>query len=1843
MKNLFSLKHVLILLCALIVTTRGNGQTTAAAYNFNAFSGTFSSIAATGTYAGGVIGDDISQTGIPIGFNFTFSGVTYNTVSACSNGWLSLTNYNGTGFVSRNNATTSTATIGAGLLFAYWDDLDGGAFVSPAGTAYYQTTGSSPNRIFTFEWNNFAPFFLTTRATFQIKLYEGSNIIDYCYGAGTYSGMSASIGISNSGTDYQTLPGTGASPAPSSVTFTSTLGGNPTNGQIYRWSGCAVTASATASPAVCPGGTVTLTGVSSGTSYSWTGPGGFTSTLLSPSVPGATAGIYTLSATNGTCTTTATTTVSLLAAPPVPVVTPSVATICNGATVTLTATVPPTPGTVLSQNFNSGIAPWTVDNTGMGATSALSPWQVQANGYLYGFYPAFSTPDGTSFALTNGDAGGSGSTTRTKLVSPVFSLVGYSAATLTFQHFYQYWNTNDIARLEISINGGATWTLINAYTATVGTSTSFQTATFSLAAYLGNANCKIRYDYGSIWGYFWAVDNVLISGTPTAGAAPTWTPTTNLFTNPAGTTAYVAGSPATTVYVHPTTISTTTIVNYIATVTGSGCNSMDTAVVTINPGAAAITGATSICQGLSTTLSNTTAGGTWTTSNTTVASINPTTGVITGLAIGTDTVYYTASGCTAFMVFTVNSGTFPITGPGTVCVTGSITLSNATGGGTWSTGAPATASINTTGVVTGVATGQAIITYSVPGGCTDTALVDVIAPPAAITGSTIVCYGGGVTTLSTTSTGGTWVSGSTGVATVNSATGAVYGVSAGTAAISYLYPSGCYSSANVTVNPPLPSITGPTAVCAGSTISLANTTAGGSWTSGTIAAATVTGSGVVGGVAAGTSTITYSTSVGCNAYKSVNVNPLPAPISGPTGVCAAGATISLTNATGTGSWSSSGPSTIATITSGGVVTGVATGGVTITYTLPVTGCYITTPIAVNPLPAPISGPGAVCEGGSTVTVSDVTAGGSWSATPSGTLSIDAVGTITGGTAGAGTVSYTLSVTGCFVTSAISVNPLPAAIGGTPTVCVNDQVTLINTSGTGTWSSNNTAVATIGTGSGIMGGVSAGSAIITYTLPVTGCYTTAAATVNPLPQPITGITDTVCGGGANISLTSATTGGTWSSGNMSVATIDATTGVVSGVSAGTAPITYSNGTTSCYISRNITVIPTPAVITGTTSVCEAGSVTNLYNSTVPGVWSISSGASATISGTGAVTGIAAGSATVTYTRGNGCFVTTPITVNPLPATITGTFSVCQLSVTTLSSTSPGGGWSVGSPFIASVNSGGGVGGILAGNSLVTYTLPTGCITTATVTVNAIPGTITGANYVCFGGVSTLHNSIAGGVWTTSAPAIASIEATTGIMHGLVVGAATMTYTTGTSGCYATLPITVNGIVSPTVSLFASPSSTVCAGTPVTYSAAITDGGASPLYVWSVNNVILSNATSYSYTPANGDLVRLWVLSSYSCAIPDTASNWITMTVNPIVTPGLTLFITGGDTVCTGVPTMVNAIAVAGGTAPSYQWYVNLAFAGVGPNITYTPANGDVVTAIVTSNAPCSTAPTASATKVITVSDLITPFVSINSSLGLTTCEGYPEVFTTNMTGGGTAPSYQWAVNGVNTVSGNIFTYPPVNGDNVQVTMTSNFPCVLTPTATANETITVLPISQPIGVISAQPGYIIPAGMNDTFTINLISGGGLAPTYQWFIDNIPITGATNSVFITNVLMNGDSVSCAVTNTDQCSGVSVFNSLTIAIGSNVGVHDLTQQGSNLLLIPNPNSGTFTIKGSVGNAKDEEVTLEVTNMLGQVIYRNTAITKGGELDQQVILSNSLAAGMYLLNVQSPNVSKTFHFSLSR
>src|ERR1043166_981978 len=153
---------------------------------------------------------------------------------------------------------------------------------------------------------------------------------------------------------------------------------------------------------------------------------------------------------------------------------------------------------------------------------------------------------------------------------------------------------------------------------------------------------------------------------------------------------------------------------------------------------------------------------------------------------------------------------------------------------------------------------------------------------------------------------------------------------------------------------------------------------------------------------------------------------------------------------------------------------------------------------------------------------------------------------------------------------MSISPTPSAITGPTSVCAGSSITLSNPVSGGTWTSASTAIATIGLSSGVVNGITAGTAIITYSLG-TGCIVTTTITVNPLPGPISG--STVLCLGSSTTLIDLTFGGTWSSGSTTVATIGASTGVVTGLSVGTSVITYTIGT-GCITTRVVSVNAAP---------------------------------------------------------------------------------------------------------------------------------------------------------------------------------------------------------------------------------------------------------------------------------------------------------------------------------------------------------------------------------------------------------------------------------------------------------------------------------------------------------------------------------------------------------------------------------------------------------------------------------------------------------------------------------------------
>ena len=253
-----------------------------------------------------------------------------------------------------------------------------------------------------------------------------------------------------------------------------------------------------------------------------------------------------------------------------------------------------------------------------------------------------------------------------------------------------------------------------------------------------------------------------------------------------------------------------------------------------------------------------------------------------------------------------------------------------------------------------------------------------------------------------------------------------------------------------------------------------------------------------------------------------------------------------------------------------------------------------------------------------------------------------------------TGNATVTVAGC-PTPVASVTVTPTA----PTVQVGQTVQLTATPKDAngnplsgrvvTWSSNSTAVATVD-GNGLVTAVAAGATTITATSE--GQSGTASVTVSSIPVASVTVSPSPASvqQGATVQLTATPKDAngnplngrvvTWSSNNTAVARVNGS-GLVTGVGAGTATITATSegqsGTSDVTVTlapvASVTVTPSPASVAVGLTVQLTATPKDANGNPLSGrvvTWSSNNTAVATVNGSGLVSGVTAGSATITAT-------------------------------------------------------------------------------------------------------------------------------------------------------------------------------------------------------------------------------------------------------------------------------------------------------------------------------------------------------------------------------------------------------------------------------------------------------------------------------------------------------------------------------------------------------------------------------------------------------------------------------------
>ena len=455
-------------------------------------------------------------------------------------------------------------------------------------------------------------------------------------------------------------------------------------------------------------------------------------------------------------------------------------------------------------------------------------------------------------------------------------------------------------------------------------------------------------------------------------------------------------------------------------------------------------------------------------------------------------------------------------------------------------------------------------------------------------------------------------------------------------------------------------------------------------------------------------------------------------------------TVYPTNSRYTLTWTSSDTS-VATVSSSGMVTAKSTGkanitvktdnGKSATCSVTVSAKEVTSVSIKSSLSLDVGDSYTLTP---TVTPSDAKTSYTWSSDNSGVAAVSQYGVVTAKSAGIANITVKTtngkSAT-CLVTvsAKVKLSKTKAIIEKGKTLTLKATVTPSNLPDKSvTWKSSNTKVATV-TSAGKVKGVKTGTVTITCTSNSTGAKATCKVTVGSVKLDKTeatilkGKTTTLTATVYPSSLTDKSV--TWKSSNTKIATVTSA-GKVKGVKAGTATITCTSNATGLKATCTVTIVKGFVTLNKTETYVQKGKTLTLKATVTPETlddksvtWESSDTKIATVTSAGKVKGVKYGTATITCTSvATGAKATCQVTVGNVVISMSE-FAIQKGSTVTLSATvypttltDKSVIWESSDTKVATVTSKGKVKGVKAGSATITCTsVATGLKGTCKVTV------------------------------------------------------------------------------------------------------------------------------------------------------------------------------------------------------------------------------------------------------------------------------------------------------------------------------------------------------------------------------------------------------------------------------------------------------------------------------------------------------------------------------------------------
>ncbi|GAA4459894.1 hypothetical protein GCM10023093_01760 [Nemorincola caseinilytica] len=486
-------------------------------------------------------------------------------------------------------------------------------------------------------------------------------------------------------------------------------------------------------------------------------------------------------------------------------------------------------------------------------------------------------------------------------------------------------------------------------------------------------------------------------------------------------------------------------------------------------------------------------------------------------------------------------------------------------------------------------------------------------------------------------------------------------------------------------------------------------------------------------------------------------------------------------------------------------------------------------------------------------------------------------------------------------------------------------------------------------------------------------------------------------------------------------------------------------------------------------------------------------------------------------------------------------------------------------------------------------------TARVLTTTTVAAITGSDMLCVDNTIMLSDATSGGSWSSSDPAIASVD-----MYGLVTGVSdhylpvTISYTKNSCA------VTHDVLVGPKVIITGD--KRICVGSEGTLSCDYSG-------TWTTASSKISMPTTTGYTAAVAGV------STGTARITFT-SDWGGCVVRPVITvsavPGE---ITGIKPLCAGGSSITLANSVPGGIwRVDTSSGIDASISGSGVltpgtvtglvNIFYSTGDPGICAAYAYTYVNTPPGP-------ITGNAPICPGSLIAISVANTNDEGGTWSSSNTAKATVTSPYYPWEAHLVGISSGTaVITYK--NGEGAV--------CRSTVVATV----------YPVPVISGPASF--PSSGTATLTCN-IPGGTWSSDASWRISINSTTG----------VMSWGGVSYGSASIQYTTPTGCYASKTVTvIALRNGENSLEERPTDgIQLYPNPNNGAFTLSGTLPGTGNGAVSVTVTDILGRTVYTDELYAVADRINKELKVMNTPCAGMYLLTLSSDNEKKVIRFTI--